>query len=67
MKASRFNFEIALKRFSNFENYDENKQKIIWKRIDKNMSKVTTKKSIKKVKQKKFRKNIVEIISKNEI
>ena len=38
------------------------------KKIDKSMSKATReKKTIKKVKQIKFKKNMVEIISKNEI
>ena len=44
MKISRYNFETASKRFSNFENYDENKQKIMCKKIDKNTSKAMTKK-----------------------
>ena len=67
-KANSFDFETASKRFSSIENYDENEQKIIWKKIDKNMSKaMTEKKTIKKIKQMKFRKNIVKIISENEI
>ena len=40
MKTNRFNFITALKQFLNFENYDENKSKIIQKKINKNMSKI---------------------------